>query len=38
AFAFNDLGKAAAISVVLFIIIFAVILLTRKRVNLNGNK
>ncbi len=30
AFAFNDLGKAAAISVVLFIIIFAVILLTRK--------
>ncbi len=32
AFAFNDLGKAAAISVVLFIIIFAVILLTRKRV------
>ncbi|WP_260453430.1 hypothetical protein, partial [Escherichia coli] len=26
------------ISVVLFIIIFAVILLTRKRVNLNGNK
>ncbi|EFI3124950.1 sugar ABC transporter permease [Escherichia coli] len=38
AFSFNDLGKAAAISVVLFIIIFAVILLTRKRVNLNGNK
>ncbi|EEX1652251.1 sugar ABC transporter permease [Escherichia coli] len=38
AFAFNYLGKAAAISVVLFIIIFAVILLTRKRVNLNGNK
>ncbi|EFZ4917964.1 sugar ABC transporter permease [Shigella boydii] len=37
-FAFNDLGKAAVISVVLFIIIFAVILLTRKRVNLNGNK
>ena len=35
--AFNDLGKAAAISVVLFVIIFAVILLTRKRVNLNGN-
>ncbi len=30
AFAFNDLGKAAAISVVLFIIIFAVILLTRE--------
>ena len=38
AFAVNDLGKAAAISVVLFVIIFAVILLTRKRVNLNGNK
>jgi len=38
AFAFNDLGKAAAISVVLFVIIFTVILLTRKRVNLNGNK
>ncbi|TBL51946.1 sugar ABC transporter permease [Hafnia paralvei] len=34
AFAFNDLGKAAAISVVLFVIIFTVILLTRKRVNL----
>ena len=34
AFAFNDLGKAAAMSVVLFVIIFAVILLTRKRVNL----
>lgn len=31
AFAFNDTGKAAAISVVLFVIIFAVILLTRKR-------
>lgn len=30
AFAFNDLGKAAAISVVLFVIIFAVILLTKK--------
>ena len=28
----------AGIVVVLFIIIFAVILLTRKRVNLNGNK
>ncbi|WNN46892.1 sugar ABC transporter permease [Siccibacter colletis] len=38
AFAFNDLGKAAAISVVLFVIIFAAILLTRKRVNLNGSK
>nr|WP_318381579.1 sugar ABC transporter permease [uncultured Enterobacter sp.] len=38
AFAFNDLGKAAAISVVLFVIIFAVILITRNRVNLHGNK
>ena len=38
AFAFNDLGKAAAISVVLFIIILGVILLPTKRVNLNGNK
>lgn len=38
AFAFNDLGKAAAISVVLFAIVFAVILLSRKRVNLHGNK
>ncbi|WP_409515853.1 carbohydrate ABC transporter permease [Atlantibacter sp.] len=38
AFAFNDLGKASAISVVLFAIVFAVILLSRKRVNLHGNK
>lgn len=37
-FVFNDLGKAAAISVVFFIIIFVVILLIRKRVNFNGNK
>ncbi|AWH89001.1 carbohydrate ABC transporter permease [Limnobaculum parvum] len=37
AFAFNDLGKAAAISVVLFAIIFLVILIARKRVNINGN-
>ncbi len=37
ALAFNDLGKAAAISVVFFIIIFAVILLIRKRVHRNGN-
>ena len=36
AFAFNNLGKASAISVVLFIVIFAVIMITRKRVNLNG--
>lgn len=37
AFAFNDLGKAAAMSVVLFAIMFVVILIARKRVNLNGN-
>jgi len=37
AFAFNDLGKAAAISVILFIIIFMAIMAARKRVNLNGN-
>ena len=37
AFAFNDLGKAAAISVVLFALIFIVILLARKRVNINGS-
>ncbi|MCL9643518.1 sugar ABC transporter permease [Rahnella victoriana] len=35
AFAFNDLGKAAAISMVLFALIF--ILLARKRVNINGS-
>ncbi|WP_099221682.1 carbohydrate ABC transporter permease [Listeria costaricensis] len=38
AFAFNDLGKASAISVILFVIIFVVILFTRKRVDLNGSK
>ncbi|QCR34758.1 sugar ABC transporter permease [Nissabacter sp. SGAir0207] len=38
AFALNDLGKAAALSVVLFAIIFIVILLARKRVTPNGNK
>lgn len=38
AFAFNDLGKASAISVILFVIIFVVIMITRKRVNLNGSK
>jgi multiple sugar transport system permease protein len=37
AFAFNDLGQAAAISVILFIILFIVILAARKRVNFNGN-
>ena len=37
AFAFNDLGKAAAISMVLFALIFIVILLARKQVNLNGS-
>ncbi|EGP5308934.1 sugar ABC transporter permease [Enterococcus faecium] len=34
AFAFNDLGKAAAISILLFIIISAVVLLSRKKVDL----
>ncbi|HFC9198484.1 TPA: carbohydrate ABC transporter permease [Enterococcus faecium] len=34
AFAFNDLGKAAAISILLFIIIAAVVLLSRKKVDL----
>ncbi|EME3513782.1 sugar ABC transporter permease [Enterococcus faecium] len=34
AFAFNDLGKAAAISILLFIIIAAVVLLSRKKVEL----
>jgi multiple sugar transport system permease protein len=37
AFAFNDLGKAASISVILFIVLFTVIMLARKRVNFNGN-
>lgn len=37
AFAFNDLGKAAAISMVLFALIFIVIFLARKRVNINGS-
>ncbi|TDM07944.1 carbohydrate ABC transporter permease [Macrococcus lamae] len=36
AFAFNDLGKASAISVILFLIIALVIFITRKRVNLNN--
>ncbi len=34
AFEFNDLGKAAAISILLFIIIAAVVLLSRKKVDL----
>ncbi|KXS07793.1 carbohydrate ABC transporter permease [Enterococcus faecium] len=34
AFAFNDLGKAAAISILLFIIIAAVVFLSRKKVDL----
>ncbi|HFM7385698.1 TPA: carbohydrate ABC transporter permease [Enterococcus faecium] len=34
AFAFNDLGKAAVISILLFIIIAAVVLLSRKKVDL----
>ncbi|HIB1800104.1 carbohydrate ABC transporter permease [Enterococcus faecium] len=34
AFALNDLGKAAAISILLFIIIAAVVLLSRKKVDL----
>lgn len=38
AFAFNDLGKAAAISVVLFVIIAVVIFFARRRVNLNGEQ
>lgn len=37
AFAFNDLGQAASISVILFIILFIVIITARKRVNFNGN-
>ncbi|PEJ48703.1 MULTISPECIES: carbohydrate ABC transporter permease [unclassified Bacillus (in: firmicutes)] len=37
AFAFNNLGKASAISVILFIILFIVIIVSRKKVNLNGS-
>jgi multiple sugar transport system permease protein len=37
AFAFNDLGKASSISVILFIFIFIAMMGARKRVNLNGN-
>ncbi|EKF52223.1 carbohydrate ABC transporter permease [Lactococcus garvieae] len=36
AFAFNDLGKASAISIILFLIIAVVIFFSRKRVNLNN--
>ncbi|MEH6943100.1 carbohydrate ABC transporter permease [Bacillus sp. JJ722] len=38
AFAFNDLGKASAISVILFIILLVVIVLSRKRVKLDGQR
>lgn len=37
AFAFNDLGKAASISVLLFILLVTAIIFARKRVNQNGN-
>ncbi len=37
AFSFNDLSKAASISVILFIILFAAIMISRKKVDLNGN-
>ncbi|MGP4060377.1 carbohydrate ABC transporter permease [Halobacillus sp. H74] len=37
AFAFNDLGKASAISVILFCIICTLIIVVRKRVNLNAS-
>ncbi len=37
AFAYNDLGKAAAISIILFLIIAVVIAVTRKKVNLNND-
>ncbi|MCK1236133.1 sugar ABC transporter permease, partial [Streptococcus uberis] len=33
AFAFNNLGKASAISIILFIILGAVILVSRKRLS-----
>ena len=38
AFARNDLGKAAAISIVLFVIIFAFIIFIRKKVDINDKK
>nr|WP_220387480.1 sugar ABC transporter permease [Thalassobacillus devorans] len=37
AFAFNDLGKASAISVLLFLIICTLIIVIRKRVDLNAS-
>ncbi|WP_059103086.1 carbohydrate ABC transporter permease [Shouchella shacheensis] len=37
AFAYNDLGTASAISVILFAILIAIIIFARKRVNTNGN-
>jgi multiple sugar transport system permease protein len=37
AFAFNDLGKASSISVILFIILVAVIFIVRRRVKLDAN-
>ena len=38
AFARNDLGKAAAISILLFVIIFAFIIFIRKKVDINEQK
>ncbi|WP_240339733.1 carbohydrate ABC transporter permease [Halobacillus ihumii] len=37
AFAFNDLGKASAISVILFLVISTLIIAIRKKVNLNAS-
>ncbi len=37
AFSSNDLSKAASISVILFVILFAAIMISRKKVDLNGN-
>lgn len=36
AFRFNDLGKASAISIILFLILFITIITVRKRVNVNN--
>lgn len=38
AFAFNDLGKASSISIILFAILIIGILFAKKKVNLNGNQ
>ena len=38
AFARNDLGKAAAISILLFVIIFSFIIFIRKKVDINEQK